>query len=661
MCGILIALGLSGNPEQNRRRILRCSKLLRHRGPDGNSVYQSKDGRNFFAFERLQIIDPSDGGRQPFTIQTPNGDITWQLNSEIYNHEDVQQQLLSGVSMVRNSKSDSAKPGHLYEKYGDDDKIWNALDGTFACVIWDERTQQFCAARDPIGICPMYWGKDKDGATWFASEMKALQHQCVSFEIFPPGHCYRSRAGKLERYFKPDWLMNNQIPTQPADLQAIKQGFINAVVKRLMSDAPLGVLLSGGLDSSLVASVAMRHLKEAKNAFDRTHPLHTFSIGIQGAPDLIAAREVAHQLGTKHHEFHFTVEEGIDAVYDLVYHLESYEQVRAAVPMYLLSRKIKALGFKVVMSGEGADEVFGGYLYFHKAPNAAEFHRETVRKVERLHLWDVARANKSPFAFGIEPRVPFLDKAFLQTSMSIDPQDKMIDMQDLPDGKHKKMEKYILRKAFDDPSDPYLPESVLWRQKEQFSDGVGYSWVDGLKAYAQKVVTDEMWDNRSERFPEETPSTHEYYLLRSIFEEHFPSKSALDTVPKGLSIACSTPEAVSWDPSWADSHEISGRAMKNVHDAAEGFQYERRQERKQHRAADGCVDNPEGPMQQKAGDATANGLSHTGVDAEAGKVAAAATKQVVQGLRATAAAFMPGKQVPAAAATPAAVSVSDCS
>lgn len=661
MCGILAALGLTGDPEKNRRLVLRCSKLQRHRGPDANSIYQSKDGKNFLAFERLQIIDPSDSGRQPFTIETPEGDITWQLNSEIYNHEDVQQQYLSGVSMVRDSKSDSAKPGHLYEKYGDDDKIWNALDGTFACVIYDERTQQFCAARDPIGICPMYWGKDANGATWFASEMKALQHQCVSFEIFPPGHCYRSRTGKLERYFKPDWLMSDQIPTQPADLPAIKQSFINAVVKRLMSDAPLGVLLSGGLDSSLVASVAVRHLKEAKNAFDRTHPLHTFSIGIQGAPDLLAAREVAHQLGTSHHEFHFTVEEGIDALYDLVYHLESYEQIRAAVPMYLLSRKIKALGFKVVMSGEGADEIFGGYLYFHKAPSPAEFHRETIRKVERLHVWDVARANKAPFAFGIEPRVPFLDKAFLQTSMSIDPQDKMIDMQDLPDGKHKKMEKYILRKAFDDPSDPYLPESVLWRQKEQFSDGVGYSWVDGLKEYAQQVVTDDMWAARSDRFPEETPSTKEYYLLRSIFEEHFPSQSASDTVPKGLSIACSTPEAVCWDPSWANTHEISGRAMKNVHDSAEGFQYERRKDMKEKRTADDFVDNPEGPMQHRSADGNTNGVLNghaNGYDAEAAKVASSATKQVVQGLRATAAAFTPRKAATPASSTVA--SVGDC-
>lgn len=322
-----------------------------------------------------------------------------------------------------------------------------------------------------------------------------------------------------------------------------------------------------------------RHLREASNAYDTTSPLHTFSIGIAGSPDLVAARSVAEHLGTAHHEFTFTVEEGIDALRDLVWHIESYEQVRAAVPMYLLSRKIKALGFKVVLSGEGADEIFGGYLYFHKAPSAAEFHAECVRKVTRLHQWDVLRANKAPFAWGLEPRVPFLDRGFLDATMTVDPQAKMIDMSDRSgDGKHARMEKYLLRKAFDAEAgggdgdgEPYLPEAVLWRQKEQFSDGVGYDWVDGLKDYASELVGDAEWEGRAERFPEHTPTTKEYYLLRSIFEEHYPSKSALATVPKGLSIACSTPEAVGWDPSWAGTHEISGRAMKGVHDAADGF------------------------------------------------------------------------------------------
>lgn len=365
-------------------------------------------------------------------------------------------------------------------------------------------------------------------------------------------------------------------------------------------------------------TTTLRHLCEASNAYDTTSPLHTFSIGIAGSPDLVAARSVADHLGTTHHEFTFTVEEGIDALSDLVWHIESFEQVRAAVPMYLLSRKIKALGFKVVLSGEGADEIFGGYLYFHKAPSAAEFHAECVRKVTRLHQWDVLRVNKvsfwfffffflrlrrekeqklnlsfplsffvfkkknekqAPFAWGLEPRVPFLDRGFLDATMTVDPTAKMIDMADKSgDGKHARMEKYLLRKAFDAEAGggdgdgkPYLPESVLWRQKEQFSDGVGYDWVDGLKDYAAMIVDDAAWERRAERFPEHTPATKEYYLLRSIFEKHYPSKSALETVPKGLSIACSTPEAVSWDPSWAGTHEISGRAMKGVHDAADGF------------------------------------------------------------------------------------------
>ncbi|EIE27700.1 glutamine-hydrolyzing asparagine synthase [Coccomyxa subellipsoidea C-169] len=573
MCGILAALGLQGDPEKNRRMMLRQSKLLRHRGPDANSIWQSTDGNSFIAFERLQIIDVTDGGKQPFIIERPGGNIAWALNSEIYNHDELKQKYLKGVKIVKDSKSDSAIIGHMYEKLGDSDELWNSLDGIFACVLVDEATGDFVAARDPIGVCSFYWGKGRDGSTWFASEMKALQAHCETFDIFPPGHCYRSRTGKLERWYKPKWLDLEYVPTAPADLTTIHDSLVGAVVKRLMSDAPLGVLLSGGLDSSLVAAIAVRHMKESKNAYDTDQPLHTFSIGLPGSPDLVAARRVAAFLGTQHHEFTFTVEEGIDALYDLIWHIESYEQVRASVPMYILSRKIKAGGFKVVLSGEGADEIYGGYLFFHKAPTPKDFQQETVRLVRRLHQFDVMRANKAPFSFGLEPRVPFLDKAFLDTSMTLDPADKM----DKPDGKHARMEKYLLRKAFDRPEDPYLPEDVLWRQKEQFSDGVGYNWVDGLKEYAEKVVTDELWEARQVRFPEHTPNTREYYLLRSMFEEHFPSPSALATVPKGLSIACSTPEALAWDPEWADTHEISGRAMQAVHAAGSTFTYQKRQ------------------------------------------------------------------------------------
>jgi len=496
------------------------------------------------------------------------------MNSEVYNHEHLKAKFLEGVQIP--TKSDSAVPGYLYAKYGEiSNEMLNNFDGMYTCVLYDEAKKEFVAFRDPIGICPLYWGRGADGSVWFASEMKALQKHCTTFDIFPPGHVWRSSTGQLERWYQPDWINMDHIPDNKVDLVALREAFEAAVTKRLMSDVPLGVLLSGGLDSSLVASVAMRHLQEAENAFDRGQPLHTFSIGIKGSPDLVNARKVAEFLGTRHHEFHFTVEEGIDALKDLIWHIESYEQVRAAVPMYLLARRIKAMGIKVVLSGEGADEVFGGYLYFHKAPNREEFQKELVRKVTRLHQWDVLRANKSCFAFGLEARVPFLDKAFLQLAMNIDPAEKMCDREDKPDGVHPRSEKYILRKAFDTPERPFLPESVLWRQKEQFSDGVGYDWVDGLKEYANKVVTDEMWADRFNRFPEHTPRTREYYLLRSLFEQQYPSKSALDTVPKGLSIACSTPEAVSWDPSWANTHEISGRAILDVHASADGFVVEK--------------------------------------------------------------------------------------
>ena len=491
-------------------------------------------------------------------------------NSEIYNHQKIRDTALAGVDIP--SKSDSAIIGYLYQKYGDTNELWNSLDGIFACVIWDERTGQFCAARDPIGICSLYWGQGEDGSVWFASEMKALQANCKSIDIFPPGHVYRSSTGSLERWFTPEWLNLERIPTTPVNLPVLRQTFIDAVVKRLMSDAPLAILLSGGLDSSLVASVAVRHIKEATNAFDPDHKLHTFSIGIEGSPDLKAAKKVANYLGTIHHEFTFTVEEGIDALHDLIWHIESYEQVRAAVPMYLLARRIKALGIKVVLSGEGADEELGGYLYFHKAPSPAEYHRECVRLVARLHQWDVLRANKAPFAFGVETRVPFLDKQFLEVAMNIDPADKMPNLKEKPDGIHPKLEKYVLRKAFDTPENPYLPEEVLWRQKEQFSDGVGYDWVDGLKAYAARVISDEMWEARSLTFPEHTPRTKEYYLLRTIFEGQFTHPSAIKTVPKGSSIACSTPEALSWDPTWANMHEISGRAIASVHEAGAGLE-----------------------------------------------------------------------------------------
>lgn len=563
MCGILAVFRITGNVEINRRELLRLSRLLRHRGPDSNSVYVSSDGSVFLCHERLSIVDITDSGRQPFVLETAAGHIAWATNSEIYNHEAIRSTQLADVQIP--SGSDSAVLGYLYNKYGPTNEMVQMLDGIFACVLHDARTGEFVAFRDPIGICPLYWGTGHDGAIWFASELKAIQEKCVDFEIFPPGHIFRSSDGQISRWFKPNWLDTAFIPRKQANLTELKDALIRSVVKRLMSDAPLGMLLSGGLDSSLVASIAVRHINESNNAYHKNERLHTFSIGIKGSPDLVAARKVAKFLGTFHHEFHFTVDEGIDAIKDLIWHSESFEQVRAAVPMYLLARKIKALGIKVVLSGEGADEIFGGYLYFHKAPSPEEFHRETVRKVTRLHQWDVLRANKAPFAWGLETRVPFLDKDFLQIAMNIDPKEKVCDMQDKPDGLHARMEKYVLRKAFDDPDFPYLPASVLFRQKEQFSDGVGYDWVSGLKEYAQKIVTPEMWELRRQRFPLDPPRTREYYLLRSIFEQHFPSQPALMTVPRGKTVACSTPEAVDWVPEWKNLHEISGRAI-GVHE-----------------------------------------------------------------------------------------------
>ncbi|CAG9460254.1 unnamed protein product [Pedinophyceae sp. YPF-701] len=574
MCGILAAYGLTGDPEKNRRLILRLSKLLRHRGPDGNAVYVNAEHGVYLAHERLNIVDVTDHGRQPFTMQTPEGELAWLCNGETYNQWNLRETVLKDCKFLETTTSDSAVVGPLYLLDKNFADVSNHMDGLFATALFDARSKEFFASRDEMGKASMYWGRGADGSVWVSSEMKALQDVCTEYHIFPPGHHMHVPPGAkdpvFQRWFTPRWITDPEyIPTQKADTKVIHDILVKAVVKRLMTDVPFGILLSGGLDSSLVAAIAVKHLKEAEHTY-AMKKLKTFSIGLPGAPDLEAARKVADQLGTDHYEFTFSVEDGIDALRDLIWMIESFEQVRAAVPMYLLSRKIKAMGTKMVLSGEGADEIFGGYLYFHKAPSAEEFHKETVRKTSRLHQWDVLRANKSTFAWGLEARVPFLDRDFLNYCMDVDAADKMIDMSDKPDGVHPRMEKYLLRKAFDTPDDPYLPAEVLWRQKEQFSDGVGYNWVDGLKEYCHKVVTDDMWAKRAERFPEHTPRTREYYHLRDLFEQQFPGAHALETIPKGLSVACSTPEAVSWDPEWENLHEISGRAVK-VHDSSHGF------------------------------------------------------------------------------------------
>ncbi|CAN1354617.1 Asparagine synthetase [glutamine-hydrolyzing] 1 [Linum perenne] len=435
------------------------------------------------------------------------------------------------------------------------------LDGIFSLVLLDTRDNSFVVARDAIGITSLYIGWGLDGSIWVSSEMKGLHDDCEHFECFPPGHLYSSKLGSLKRWYNPPWF-SEAIPSTPYDPLALRHAFETAVTKRLMTDVPFGVLLSGGLDSSLVASITARHFAETKLAQRNTsQPLQSFCVGLEGSPDLKAAKEVADYLGTLHHEFHFTVQDGIDAIEDVIYHIETYDvtTIRASTPMFLMSRKIKAMGVKMVISGEGADEVFGGYLYFHKAPNKEEFHRETCRKIKALHQYDCLRANKATSAWGLEARIPFLDKEFVDVAMDIDPEWKMIK----PD--EGRIEKWVLRKAFDDEDRPYLPKHILYRQKEQFSDGVGYSWIDGLKDHASQHVTDKMMQNAAHIYPHNTPPTKEAYYYRMIFERFFPQNSAKLTVPGGASVACSTAKAVEWDAAWSDNLDPSGRAALGVH------------------------------------------------------------------------------------------------
>ncbi|KAK4351597.1 hypothetical protein RND71_030910 [Anisodus tanguticus] len=490
---------------------------LKHRGPDWSGIYQHGDF--YLAHQRLAIIDPASGDQPLFNEDKK---IVVTVNGEIYNHEQLRK-------LMPNHKfrtgSDCDVIAHLYEEYGEN--FVDMLDGVFSFVLLDTRDNSFLAARDAIGITPLYIGWGLDGSIWISSELKGLNDDCEHFEAFPPGHLYSSKNGGLRRWYNPAWF-SEAIPSTPYDPLVLRRAFENAVIKRLMTDVPFGVLLSGGLDSSLVASVTARYLAGTKAAKQWGAQLHSFCVGLEGSPDLKAAREVADFLGTVHHEFHFTVQDGIDAIEDVIYHIETYDvtTIRASTPMFLMSRKIKSLGVKMVISGEGADEIFGGYLYFHKAPNKEEFHKETCRKIKALHQYDCLRANKATSAWGLEARVPFLDKEFINVAMSIDPESKMI--------KHDqgRIEKWVLRKAFDDEEQPYLPKHILYRQKEQFSDGVGYSWIDGLKAHAGQ------------------------------------HNSASLTVPGGPSIACSTAKAIEWDASWSNNLDPSGRAAIGVHNSA---------------------------------------------------------------------------------------------
>ncbi|HVJ26356.1 MAG TPA: asparagine synthase B [Vicinamibacterales bacterium] len=554
MCGILAIVDPFGAPARAAGHAGRGDFLLdrlEHRGPDGRGTLTS--ARAWLGHRRLSIVDPS-GGAQPFAA----GGLAWVSNAEIFNHVDLRRRFGSA-----SSRSDCSVIGPAWRALGD--RVPAALDGQFAWVCIDQDSGRWIATRDHAGISPLYVGWHTDGTIWFASEMKALVDDCSRVEVLPPGHawCSDERGLRLVKWYTPRW--EYQTPRAAADLPRLRGDLIEAVSKRMMSDVPWGVLLSGGVDSSIVAAIATRLCRE-----QGVEPPRSFAIGLEGGPDLTAARRVANFLGTRHHEFTFTIAEAMDAIPAAVTHLESYQQVRTAVPTMILARKVREAGVKMVLSGEGADELLGGYLYFHSAPSADEFHAETVRKTMRLHLYDVMRANKAPMAYGVELRFPFLDRDFIDTAMTIDPADRMVRA----DRRGRRgIEKEILRMAFDQPADPWLPPDVLWRQKEQFSDGVGYRWVDAVRAAAALQSSAEDLANVSSAFPEDPPVNAEMLWMRRLFDAAFvdgrtSGRSALATVGVGRSIACSTPEAVTWNPEWeALAGDISGRAITTVHAA----------------------------------------------------------------------------------------------
>ena len=550
MCGIVGVFDLKTKAEDMRPQILKMSKKIRHRGPDWSGIYCCD--RAVLAHERLSIVDPQSGG-QP--LKSKDGKLVLAVNGEIYNHKDIRRQFEGEYEFQTGSDCEVILP--LYRKYGVN--LIEHLSGIFAFALYDSEKDEYLIARDHMGIIPLYIGWDVEQQFYFASELKALEGVCVSIKPFLPGHYWSSRDGKLTRWYKRDWTSYDNVKNNVTDIGELRQALENAVRKQLMSDVPYGVLLSGGLDSSIISAVAKKYAARRVETDGKDTAwwpqLHSFAIGLKGAPDLAAARKVAEHIGTVHHEINYTVQEGLDALRDVIYHIETYDvtTVRASTPMYLLARVIKSMGIKMVLSGEGADEIFGGYLYFHKAPNAKEFHEETVRKLGKLHLYDCLRANKALSAWGVEGRVPFLDKEFLDVAMSINPQDKMIG--------GERIEKWVLRKAFED----MLPQSVAWRQKEQFSDGVGYSWIDTLKKITSEAVSDREMELVNERFPINPPRNKEEYYYRCIFEEHFPSQTAAQCVPSVPSVACSTAEALAWDDSFKNVNEPSGRAVLGVH------------------------------------------------------------------------------------------------
>ena len=559
MCGIVAIFNVKEQTPELRTKALGMSKKIRHRGPDWSGIHCS--GSAILAHERLSIVDPESGGQPLFS---PDGKQVLAVNGEIYNHQEIRERYKGRYDFQTGSDCEVILA--LYRDKGID--FLEDLNGIFAFALYDEEQDAFLIARDHIGVIPLYIGYNADGKVFVASELKALEGECERYEPFLPGHYYWSKAPGMKPWYKRDWMEYDNVKDNPASSDAIRKSLCAAVKRQMMSDVPYGVLLSGGLDSSVISAItesyAERRIETDSQSRAWWPRLHSFAVGLKGAPDLAKARLVADYIGTVHHEINYTIQEGLDALRDVIYFIETYDitTVRASVPMYLLARVIKSMGIKMVLSGEGADEIFGGYLYFHKAPSAEEFHKETVRKLSKLHQYDCLRANKSLSAWGVEGRVPFLDKEFLDVAMRTNPKAKMCSL----NGSDPKasMEKRIVREAFED----MLPEEVAWRQKEQFSDGVGYSWIDTLKKITSEAVTDEQMAHAAERFPINTPLCKEEYYYRSIFEEHFPSESAARSVPHEASVACSTAVALEWDEAWKNMNDPSGRSVSGVHENA---------------------------------------------------------------------------------------------
>jgi asparagine synthase (glutamine-hydrolysing) len=551
MCGIVCAFDLKEKAEDLRPQLLEMSKKIRHRGPDWSGVYS--DEKVIMTHERLAIVDPTSG-QQPLFSEDKN--LILAANGEIYNHRELRKQFEGKYNFQ--TASDCEVILALYKEKGVD--FIDEMNGIFGFAIYDVEKDEYFIARDHMGIIPLYIGWDQNGTFYVASELKALEGVCTKIQLFPPGHYMSSTNGEFVKWYNREWTDYDAVKENETSIAEVKKALEDAVHRQLMSDVPYGVLLSGGLDSSVTSAIAKKYAQkriESDDESDAWYPqLHSFSVGLEGSPDLAAAQKVADHIGTIHHEIKFTIQEGLDAIKDVIYNIETYDitTIRSSTPMYLMARVIKSMGVKMVLSGEGADEIFGGYLYFHKAPNAKEFHEETVRKLDKLHMYDCLRANKSLMAWGIEGRVPFLDKEFIDVAMRINPEDKMIN--------GERMEKWVIRKAFED----MLPESVAWRQKEQFSDGVGYDWIDTLKEVVDKEVSDEQLANAKFRYPIQTPQNKEEFYYRTIFEGHFPSDAAALSVPQEASVACSTQIALDWDEAFKNMNEPSGRAILNVHD-----------------------------------------------------------------------------------------------